>query len=237
MRNSPGRAAFTVAGLRGRVPLQVLGEDRTLEAEEGTFSDDFEGYGVHLYRIPVETFGREGGPEIASSGPGEVRIPAARPEPFAPAPEAVPAAAAPRPVPPGAHVRGADCRGCHPAEHERWAASRHAPNPRRTLLNPAHNAAELLSDRCLSCHSPLEAPSLKIGHFVRPLDREGPWSLVEENVPKWRGICCEVCHDPAGRAPKLLAFFDPRRGTPVPVRNPSELCLKSQVDRFSGVEQ
>lgn len=225
MKNAAGRAEFTVAGLRGRAPVEVIGEDRTLESVDGAFSDDFEGYGVHLYRIPGETPGHGEGPEIATSG-GEVQTPAALAEPPPPAVPPAPAASMPRPAPPGAHVPGADCRRCHPSEHERWTAGRHAPNPKRNLLNPTHNAAELLSDRCLTCHSPLEAPSMKIGDFVRPVDRKGPWNLVEENIPRWRGVHCEVCHDPSGRAPKLLAFFDPRRGRYTPVRDSTELCLK-----------
>jgi len=235
MRNAPARAAFTVRGLRGRAPVEVLGEGRSIEAVDGAFSDEFEGYGVHLYRIAGEAAGDGRGPEIATSG-GGAPAPAAPAESAPPVPVKAPAPAAPRPVPDGAHVAGADCKACHPGEHERWTASRHASDARRTLLNPTHNAAELLSDECLTCHSPFQASALRIGDLVQPLDRKGPWNLVEANAAKWQGIRCEVCHDPAGRAPKLLAFFDPRKRAYAPVKDSTELCQKchSAADASGG---
>jgi hypothetical protein len=38
-------------GLSGKAKVNVLGEDRTIEAVDGRFEDDFAGWGVHLYRI------------------------------------------------------------------------------------------------------------------------------------------------------------------------------------------
>jgi hypothetical protein len=77
---------------------------------------------------------------------------------------------------------------------------------------------------------------MRIGDLVQPLDRKGPWSLVEANAEKWQGVRCEVCHDPSSRAPKLLAFFDPRRRTRVPVKDSTELCQKchSAADDSGG---
>lgn len=51
MEASPAHAAFGLEGLRGKAKVEVLGEERTLEAEDGRFSDAFEGHAVHLYRI------------------------------------------------------------------------------------------------------------------------------------------------------------------------------------------
>jgi hypothetical protein len=45
------RAEFAVAGGKGRQSLQVLGEQRTVEAVDGRFADDFAAYGVHHYRL------------------------------------------------------------------------------------------------------------------------------------------------------------------------------------------
>lgn len=235
MRNAPSRASFRVRGLRGRAPVEVLGEGRSIGSVDGAFSDDIEGYGVRLFRIAAEAEGTADGPEIASSAAAE-GPPATLRDPPPRATAKPPALPTPRPAPPGAHVPGADCRECHPGEHGRWAASRHAADPGRVLLNPTHNAAELLSDECLSCHAPFQAPAMRIGDFVRPLDRKGPWSLVEPNAAKWQGIRCEVCHDPASRSPKLLAFFDPRRGAHVPVKDSTELCQKchSAADAAGG---
>jgi hypothetical protein len=235
MRDAATRGTFTLGGLHGRAAVEVIGEGRSIEAVDGKFSDDFEGYGVHLYRVASEATGREDGPEIATSdgaGPAPVVCsPSAFPEPVK-----APAPAAARPVPAGAHVPGADCASCHPGEHERWAASRHASDARRVLLNPTHNAAETLSDECLTCHAPFQASTLQIGDLVRPLDRKGPWSLVEADASKWQAIRCEVCHDPASRAPKLLAFFDPRQRAYAPVNDSTELCQKchSAADASGG---
>jgi hypothetical protein len=51
MREGRTRARFTVAGLAGSRPVEVLGESRTLTSDEGVFEDDFGVWGVHLYRI------------------------------------------------------------------------------------------------------------------------------------------------------------------------------------------
>jgi hypothetical protein len=49
----PGKtnAAFELRGGKGRAQVTVLGESRALEANDGRFSDSFEGYAVHLYRV------------------------------------------------------------------------------------------------------------------------------------------------------------------------------------------
>lgn len=51
MRDRPARARFELAGLRGEAQVEVLGEDRTLRARDGSFEDAFTGYAVHLYRV------------------------------------------------------------------------------------------------------------------------------------------------------------------------------------------
>jgi hypothetical protein len=49
----PGKAdaTFELKGGEGRAQVVVLGEARTLEAREGRFTDSFERYAVHLYRV------------------------------------------------------------------------------------------------------------------------------------------------------------------------------------------
>ncbi len=51
MQDGPAEARFTVAGLEGAGEVEVLGEDRKLPVTDGAFSDRFDGWGVHLYRI------------------------------------------------------------------------------------------------------------------------------------------------------------------------------------------
>jgi len=48
LRDKPTKATFTVEGASR---VEVIGEKRTLEAPSGTFTDAFEGYSVHLYRV------------------------------------------------------------------------------------------------------------------------------------------------------------------------------------------
>jgi hypothetical protein len=45
------RARFTLAGLAGARKVTVLGEQRTLEAKDGGFEDEFQPWAVHLYRV------------------------------------------------------------------------------------------------------------------------------------------------------------------------------------------
>ena len=51
MRNAPAVATFTLAGLAGETQVEVIGEGRALKATGGKFSDPFDGYGVHVYRV------------------------------------------------------------------------------------------------------------------------------------------------------------------------------------------
>lgn len=51
MRNGPARGSFVVHGLPEKATAEVLGEGRTISVQNGKFSDDFQPYDVHLYRI------------------------------------------------------------------------------------------------------------------------------------------------------------------------------------------
>jgi hypothetical protein len=51
MRNAPTTASFTLAGVTGEARVEVIGENRTLNAPAGKFADPFDGYAVHLYRM------------------------------------------------------------------------------------------------------------------------------------------------------------------------------------------
>jgi hypothetical protein len=54
MRNGETSATFTLAGITGEKSLEVIGENRTLIAKDGTFTDHFDPWEVHLYRLPAE---------------------------------------------------------------------------------------------------------------------------------------------------------------------------------------
>jgi hypothetical protein len=47
---------FTVSQIRDGY-AEVLDEQRNVQISEGSFNDSFAGYGVHLYRIPMDQHG------------------------------------------------------------------------------------------------------------------------------------------------------------------------------------
>jgi hypothetical protein len=51
MRREVTRGTFVVGGLPAKAVATVLGEDRQIPVANGKFEDDFQPYGVHLYRI------------------------------------------------------------------------------------------------------------------------------------------------------------------------------------------
>lgn len=51
MRNEKTNATFAAAGIEGRKTVEVLGEERTITSENGIFTDTFEPWDVHLYKI------------------------------------------------------------------------------------------------------------------------------------------------------------------------------------------
>jgi len=53
MRDGRTRARFSIQGLSGRAPAEVLGEDRTCASTDGVVEDDFASWDAHLYRIVI----------------------------------------------------------------------------------------------------------------------------------------------------------------------------------------
>jgi len=51
MREGSTDAIFTLGGIEGRKPVEVLGESRTIESINGVFRDKFEPWDVHIYRL------------------------------------------------------------------------------------------------------------------------------------------------------------------------------------------
>ena len=175
---------------------------------------------------------------LAACAPAATAIPSATPLP-PPAATAVPPSATSvpptvTPVPPtptaaatmDPHVAGADCASCHTEEHKRWALTLHAADPAAVLTNVEHNTAELLTDECITCHTPFQAGKFKISDFVQPIDQKGPWAVVAANASQWQAIKCEVCHDPTSKASNKLAFYDAATQKYVPVSTSTELCEK-----------
>ena len=55
MRKGETKATFTVKNQSGDRTVEVLGENRTLTAKDGVFTDAFQPYAVHIYRISGRT--------------------------------------------------------------------------------------------------------------------------------------------------------------------------------------
>lgn len=51
MRDGATAGSFTIDWLTGDTSAEVIGEDRSVSVQDGTFTDDFDPYDVHLYRI------------------------------------------------------------------------------------------------------------------------------------------------------------------------------------------
>jgi len=52
MTNKVSQPWFTLKGLDATKAL-VIDEDRTLAITRSTFQDSFDGYGVHIYEVPL----------------------------------------------------------------------------------------------------------------------------------------------------------------------------------------
>ena len=55
MRDGSTKVKFIMPALKGRMTIEVLGENRTILSKDGVFSDTFEAWDVHLYRIEPKT--------------------------------------------------------------------------------------------------------------------------------------------------------------------------------------
>ncbi|MCF7973407.1 MAG: hypothetical protein K9N55_06300 [Phycisphaerae bacterium] len=51
MRQGATKATFSIPEIQGKHTVEVLGEDRTLDMQGGVFTDEFDLWDVHLYRV------------------------------------------------------------------------------------------------------------------------------------------------------------------------------------------
>ncbi len=51
MHETPGKITFTLPGVKGDSKVTVLGENRTIDAKDGVFTDTFAPWDVHIYQI------------------------------------------------------------------------------------------------------------------------------------------------------------------------------------------
>jgi hypothetical protein len=129
----------------------------------------------------------------------------------------------------------ARCGSCHAQQHADWQSGPHGVQYARIFLDEEHNTSRQLMDDCLRCHGMHYDGGIR--DLVLPLDRKGPWQLIDAVMHDEPAIPCLACHaihtpgDPVSSREKRaslpgveqelmtpsLAFFDRRGAEPVPV--------------------
>lgn len=129
----------------------------------------------------------------------------------------------------------ARCASCHARQAADWKSGPHGVTYARIFLDEEHNTNQRLMDDCLRCHGMHYEGGIR--DLVNPLDRGGPWQLIDAVMHDEPAIPCLTCHsvhtdgDPLPSRSKRvrlpgpeqevvtpsLAFFDRRGGEPVPV--------------------
>jgi hypothetical protein len=143
------------------------------------------------------------------------------------------------------------CAVCHAQQHADWKSGPHGVTYSRIFLDKDHNANQQLMDDCLRCHGMHYDGGIR--DLVNPLDREGPWQLLDAVMHDEPATPCLTCHsvhtegDPLPSREKRaslpateqdtitpsLAFFDRRGGEPIPV---PQLPLPEMKDGERPVE-
>jgi hypothetical protein len=143
------------------------------------------------------------------------------------------------------------CGACHAQQHADWKSGPHGVAYSRIFLDEEHNTHNQLMDDCLRCHGMHYNGGIR--DLVNPLDREGPWQIIDAEMRDEPAVPCLACHsvhidgDPLPsrdkRASRVgaeqdtvtpsLALFDRRGQEPVPV---PQLPLPVMVDGERTVE-
>ncbi len=84
------------------------------------------------------------------------------------------------------------CAKCHREEYAAWAAGPHAASYSKIFLNNEHNKNTLLMDDCLRCHSMHFQGSIR--DLITPVNRQGPWKLIDPNLAGRPAMPCLTCH-------------------------------------------
>lgn len=85
-----------------------------------------------------------------------------------------------------------NCVKCHSAEHAAWLSGGHSVTYKDILLHTKHNQTELLNFDCLRCHGMFS--DVNITELVKPIDKTGPWNLVNGEMASKPAIPCLACH-------------------------------------------
>ena len=137
------------------------------------------------------------------------------------------------------------CRSCHRQEFAQWQSGPHSATYKRLFLDKTHNQNRLLMDDCLRCHGMHFDGAMR--DLVAPLDKRGPWTMLQPELADRPAIPCLACHgihrqgallrkvDIDGRVPgpsqeinrPSLAFYDRRTQMHFPV---ADLSLPAMLD-------
>jgi hypothetical protein len=149
------------------------------------------------------------------------------------------------------------CGTCHQQQYAEWKAGPHSASYSRIFADKAHNQKRKLMDDCLRCHGMHFEGN--IGEMVRPVDANGPWTIVRRENANRPSMPCMACHsihrfgEPtakpeqrvAGKQPVVrpsLALFD-RRGRmhisaaalPIPAVMDGDRPVKMSPDPRQGL--
>lgn len=84
------------------------------------------------------------------------------------------------------------CRNCHQGEFAEWRAGPHRITYREVFLDRKHNAETRLREDCFRCHGMHFEGGLT--ELVTPIDRKGPWRLLDTRMADRPAIPCLGCH-------------------------------------------
>jgi hypothetical protein len=84
------------------------------------------------------------------------------------------------------------CGKCHREEYASWSSGPHSASYSKIFLSKDHNTQTLLMDDCLRCHAMHFQGSIR--DLVTPLNKQGPWRLLETRLADQPAIPCLTCH-------------------------------------------
>ena len=137
------------------------------------------------------------------------------------------------------------CAKCHREEYASWSAGAHSATYTKIFLSKDHNTQTLLMDDCLRCHAMHFQGSIR--DLVTPLNKEGPWRLLDTKLGDQPAIPCLACHQMHRQGDPLLrtaAEADRSAGVPPavgratsPPPGPGEEITRPSIALFDRRQQ
>jgi cytochrome c554/c'-like protein len=111
------------------------------------------------------------------------------------------------------------CQRCHQQEFADWHASRHSATYSEIFLNPTQNQKQLLMDDCLRCHAMHFQGGIR--DLLAPVDKKGPWRLLQTPLAKQPAVPCLACHQVHREGMPLAKSTEPAPGPKQGITRPS----------------